>query len=82
MFPQRSRLAQEGSKPEEDKKMLHKKGFQGRDVQEGFSRPESHDFAQGEREGGREGKRERERSVCEKERHTYIHTQRVGQIDQ
>ena len=67
MFPQRSRLAQEGSKPEEDKKMLHKKGFHGRNVQEGFSRPESHDFAQGEREGGREGKRERERNVCERE---------------
>jgi hypothetical protein len=70
MFPQRRRLAQEGSKPEEDKKMLHKKDFQGRDVQEGFSRPESHDFAQGEREGGRE--RGSESAVCVRE--AYIHT--------
>jgi hypothetical protein len=48
-------------------KDVTQKGFQGRDVQEGFSRPESHDFAQGER-WERERVRGRERgsesAVC------------------
>ena len=63
MFPQRSRLAQEGSKPEEDKRCYTKRGFKAgmyRKGSEGLNHTILH------RERGREEGRERgsESAVC------------------